>query len=238
MDNIDKNINLFQYLINIDSYIYEYLNIIYLKKDKEINKPLIIDSYYLNFFKTIITDINISNTSIVTINNINYKYLIDNQIISQINQNYLKQTSISYLYLYYIIVKWDSLAENIFFYNENNENIFPLEMYIVPKRNIEILSNNHTLFNLNGNNIILSKKDNNKVKHSDSLSFKSWWDKYIQKNIPPVFEYCPELTFSVKKKNIKKNNKEYYINIFNYINSKPYCKELYYLDRCWYYIFL
>lgn len=238
MNNIDKNVNLFQYLINVDSYIYEYLHIIYLKKNKNLDKLLLIESYYLNFFKQIINDINIKQTSIITIKDISYKYLINNEFISKINKNYLDKSSISYLYLYYIIINWDSLPENIFFYNENNENIFPLEMYIIPKNNIGILANNHQIFNLNNNDIILSKKEKNNIKQVTNLSFKSWWDRYIKKKLPEVFEYCPELTFSVRRENIKRNSREYYINIFNYIHYRPYCKEIYYLDRCWYYILL
>ena len=231
--NTDKNINLFQYLINIDNYVHEYLYILYLKKDK-INNMMIIDNYYINFFKQIIKDVTTQNTSIITNNKLKYEKFIDKKICSEVNLEYIKNTSISYLYLYYIIAKWDYLPQNIFFYNIENENTFPIEMYIIPKKDIEILSNNYSLFNFVGDNIILSKKEN---RFHKKLSFKKWWNKFIKKNIPNVFQYCPELTFSVKRENITKNGKKYYQDIFDYINKDPYCQELYYLDRCWYYIF-
>ncbi len=238
LNNVNENANLFLYLINIDNYISEYLHILYLKKNKNINNMLFIDSYYINFFKKIIKDSNIKDTCIVTKQNLIYNNLIDNEICSKVNNEYLKNTSISYLYLFYIIQKWDNLPSNVFFFNDCNENTFPIELYIVPKKNIEILSNNHKLFNLVSGKIILSTEENRKVRQKTNLSFIEWWNKYIKKNIPEIFEYCPELVFSVKRENIKKNSKDYYLNIFNYINSNPYCKELYYLDRCWYYIFL
>tara|TARA_Y100000991_G_C21923496_1_gene327578 strand:+ start:337 stop:1077 length:741 start_codon:yes stop_codon:yes gene_type:complete len=231
---IEKNTNLFQYLINIDSYIYEYLYILYLKKDK-INELMIIDNYYINFFKQIIKDITINNTSIITKNKLEYENFVEKKICSEVNLEYIKNTSISYLYLYYIITKWEDLPQNIFFYNIDNENTFPIEMYIIPKKDIEILSNNYSLFNFVSDNIILSKKES---RFHKKLSFKEWWNKFIKKSIPNVFQYCPELTFSVRRENIKKNGKKYYQDIFNYINQNPYCQELYYLDRCWYYIFL
>ena len=234
IENIDKNINLFQYLINIDCYINDYLYILYLKKNKT-EKKMIIDNYYINFFKKIIQDIDITHTQIVTTKNILYTNLIDKNTCADINHNYLENTSISYLYLYYIIKEWNNLPKNIFFYNSENENTFPVEMYIIPKNNIEIFSNNYSIFNLNGDNLILSKKEN-KLIHT--FSFKVWWNKFIKKKIPNVFQYCPELTFSVKRENIKKNGKQYYQDIFNFINKNPYCRELYYLDRCWYYIFI
>lgn len=237
MNNIDKNINLFQYLTNIDCYVYDYLHVLYLKK-KKTKDYLIIDNYYINFFKNVIKDITIKDTCIITYNNILYSNLINTEICSKVNFEYIKNTSISYLYLYYIIQNWEELPDNIFFYNIENENTFPIEMYIVPKKNIKFLSNNYEIFNIVNNDIILSKQEIQNVKHKTYLSFKQWWNRFIQKNFPSVFEYCPELTFSIKKENIKKNTKEYYQNIFDYINNQPYCKELYYLDRCWYYIFL
>ena len=236
-NNIDKNIDLYNYLTDIDCYIYDYLHILYLKKNKT-NDFLIMDGYYINFFKKIIKDITIKNTCIITKKKTIYSDLIENEICSNVNNEYIKNTSISYMYLYYIIQKWDTLPENIFFYNTDNENTFPIEMYIVPKKNIEFLSNNYEFFNIVNKDIILSKQEICKIKQKTFLSFTQWWDTFIKKSFPKVFEYCPELTFSVKRENIKKNSKEYYQNIFNYINSYPYCKELYYLDRCWYYIFL
>lgn len=236
MDSIDKNINLFQYLINIDCYIYDYLHILYLKKQKT-KDYLIIDNYYINFFKNIIKDITLKNTCIITYNNIKYSHLIQDTI-SKVNIQYIRNTSISYLYLYYIIDNWNILPENIFFYNIENENTFPIEMYIVPKKNIDFLSNIHGNFTMINDDLILSKNELSKIKQKTYLSFKQWWIKFVKKKIPIVFEYCPELTFSVKRENVQKNGKEYYQNIFNYINCNPYCKELYYLDRCWYYIFL
>lgn len=233
-DNIDKNINLFQYLINIDCYINDYLYILYLKKNKT-DQQMIIDHYYINFFKKIINDVDVMHTEIVTIKETLYKNLTNKNICLQVNHNYLENTSISYLYLYYIIKRWDNLPTNVFFYNLENENTFPIEMYIVPKSKIDFFSNNHGIFNLNGDNLILSKKENKLV---GNFSFKLWWEKFIKKNIPNVFQYCPELTFSVKRENIKKNGKQYYQDIFNFINKNPYCRELYYLDRCWYYIFI
>jgi hypothetical protein len=237
MEDIDKNINLFQYLINIDCYIYDYLHILYLKKQKT-DDYLIIDNYYINFFQKIIKDINSKNTCIITYNNIKYSNLIEGNIVTKINSEYIKNTSISYLYLYYIIDNWDNLPENIFFYNIDNENTFPIEMYIVPKKNIDFLSNNYATFNMINDDLILTKQELSKIKQKTYLSFKQWWNKFIKRKIPPVFEYCPELTFSVKRENVHKNDKEYYQSIINYINLHPYCKELYYLDRCWYYMFL
>ena len=237
MEDIDKNVNLFQYLTNIDSYVYDYLHVLYLKK-KKTQDYLIIDNYYINFFKNIIKEISMKDTCIITYNNALYSNLINKDFCSKVNFEYIKNTSISYLYLYYIIENWDELPENVFFYNIENENTFPIEMYIVPKKNIEILSNNYELFNIINNDIILSKQELRNVRQKNNLSFKEWWNKFIKKKIPSVFEYCPELTFSIKRENIKKNTKEYYKNIFDHINLQPYCKELYYLDRCWYYIFL
>ena len=111
-------------------------------------------------------------------------------------------------------------------------------MYIVPKKNIEIFSNNYEIFKLNSGDIFLSKSEKSKIKSNSGISFIQWWKYYIKKDLPEIFEYCPELVFSIKRNNIKKNGKEYYINILNHINKYPFGKELYYLDRCWYYIFL
>ena len=44
-NEMDKNINLFLYLTNIDSYINDYLHILYLKKKKNTDRNLIIDYF-------------------------------------------------------------------------------------------------------------------------------------------------------------------------------------------------
>ena len=234
---MEDNVDLFLYLTNIDNYIIDYMNILNLKQIKDINNRLMIDYYYMNFFKKFIKDCNKEDTCIVTKREVPYKELLEIEICHQVNDEYITNTSISYLYLYYIIKKWDNLPSNIFFYNYSNENTFPIDMYIVPKKNINYFSNNYKTFNLIYDDIILSKEESKKIKQPTNLKFIEWWKLYIQKNIPTIFEYCPELVFSVKRDNIKKNGLQYYLNIFNSINEKPYCKELFYLDRSWYYIF-
>jgi hypothetical protein len=240
-DNLSKNINIFKYLTNIDNYVIEYLNILNLKIEKEINYEMDIDKYYINFFKNIINDLDINDTVIVTQqNNIpNYNKFIRSYSFSNIYSvdTLINHGSNSFLYLYYIISNWDKLPNNIFFYNNDSEYNFPIELYIIPKKELNTLMNNYCFSSINNYNISFSKEEKKKIKYKCDLSFSEWWGKYIKKDIPDILEYCPNLVFSVNTKKIKENSLEYYKNILNSIYNKPYCEEIFFLDRCWYYIF-
>lgn len=238
---IDK-LKLFNQIVNIDTYVNDYLYILSLKDKKKEYKLLEIDHYYLSFFNKIIKKKEniciISNVDLTDYNqfilpNINLNYFIDNY------------GSITIGYLYYIIQYWDKLKDNLFFFNHKNTNnlqIFPMPLYLIPKCKIEILINNYEKINLNydRNELLFEKYDKLRIKYNSSTTFQEWWSDILT-NIPyPNFyiEYCPELTFSISKKIIYNKNKDYYCKIFKKITQKPFSKDIIYFEKCFQYIFV
>jgi len=61
---MEDNVDLFLYLTNIDNYIIDYMNILNLKQIKDINNRLMIDYYYMNFFKKFIKDSNKTRSTV------------------------------------------------------------------------------------------------------------------------------------------------------------------------------
>jgi len=246
LKDIINKLKLFNQIVNIDTYINDYLYILSLKYKKNEYKSLEIDNYYLSLFDRIIKDKK-DNICIITQRYLtNYNYLI----VPNINLDYFIDTygSITIGYLYYIIYYWDNLKSNLFFLNHqidivNNHCIFPLSLYLIPKSKIEILINNHQKINLNydKNELLLDKNDKQRIKNKiSSINFKEWWIENLLDIPYPDFyiEYCPELTFSISNKIIHKKNKDYYTHIFRNLTKKPFSKDIIYFEKCFQYIFM
>jgi len=230
---IKKNINYFQYITDIDSYILDYLFILKKKNEKNIKEELIIDSWYLMIFRNLIEKSDKKNIEIIA-ENIDHKY--ERFIYKGFRSKYNIQTR----NLLYIIQNWDKLPKNLVFINEKhylNKDNLPIELYLVPKNNIDITMNNSHLIMLQNNKIKYTNHEKREILRRAKLPFKEWWKKYLMKTMPIVLKCCPNEIFSVSRKKIYEKNKDFFINLYNCIAYDPFCEEKLYVKYCWFYIF-
>lgn len=250
MDNnaFINHIQLFENMINIDNYVKDYLFILSKKYKHNKWNWLDIDNYYSHFLNNIIHSKNKTQIGII-IQDTYHDKSIEQYLkfkIPYINLDYFIQHygSITIGYLYYIIQYWDDLPSQLLFYNhliEHDKYIFPLCLYLIPKKKIDILINHYQTIVIENQDISLSQTEKHKLNtYPDHFNFKEWCNTFLNINVDDihVIEYCPELIFSINTNSIKKKEKIYYQTILTYFIQRPFCKEMIYLEKMWYYLFI
>lgn len=180
--------------------------------------------------------------SIITIYNKGKKDLkYDNITLNNVGRE-------SHTYLKHIINNWDNLADITLFTQCNysyEHKPFPVPLYFTSGLSITIhLWNNIIDFRDKPWGYIKHggkwlKEYNNGSIRKTNLTFGDWWDKYVQKCKPILnqFKWSHGAIFSVTREQIKKNTKEYYLNLISLIENDINPEEGHYFERSWYYIF-
>jgi UDP-galactopyranose mutase len=148
----------------------------------------------------------------------------------------------SHTYLYHIIQNYDNLADITFFTQGKFDDHTNLNIpYYLDCNGFKCgpISN---YLNIDKEGIMIhhgkwkDELDTGKIRKA-KLNFIDWWNKYINKPLNN-FNYVPGAIFSVKKENILKHSKEYYIELIEQIDDHVNPEEGHYFERCWKYMFI
>ena len=160
-------------------------------------------------------------------------------------------------FLYYIVNRWNSLPENIFFTQGNcssDHRPFPVESYLIPKPNITLYMNvwNRGIEFTDGPGGEIKhvgkwkkEKENGDMSPS-SLSFLEWWYEYISPVLPidgslevvfKKWKWSHGAIFSVSRKSITSHPLLFYQRLLTNLQRHINPEEGHFLEKSWFYIF-
>ncbi len=261
-DNIDDS----TYLVptSANNKLYEdYKN---LMKNEESNNVYFIGrqgSYNFDVGKSILDTLELFNNistnkfEIVVSIEENHKepILLDNnnyKIYSKVNENpsnlenYITLANIgkeTHTYLHHIIENYDKLAESTIFTHGKyiNSTLENIKHFLTSNKSGYIpFSSECNYLNVDEKGIMihcgtwLEDINSGKMKKA-KINFIDWWKKYIKTDLKN-FSYTPMSVFSVKRENILKHPKQFYVDLINQLDHEN-PEEVHYMERAWKTIF-
>lgn len=161
-------------------------------------------------------------------------------------------------YLYYIVNRWNSLPENVFFTQGScsvDHRPFPIDSYLLHKPNIPLFMNvwnrGIEFVDYPGGTIKhvgkWKKEKEQGIMSPCPTSFLEWWKKYISPVLPidhpsekVIFEkwkWSHGAIFSVDRSNIRSHPLVFYQNLLRNLQRHVNPEEGHFLEKSWFYIF-